>query len=228
MSAVASPVGQSGKLAKAGVGDGPVLDNGDRLTRDEFERRYHRMPGVKKAELIEGIVFMPSPARLNRHSEPHAHLAGWLVNYAAKNRSCRIGDNATVRLDHDNEFQPDLVLFKTGTPDAQARVSEDDYLEGPPELAVEVAASSASKDLHLKKDVYRRNGVREYLVWVTEEERVVWWELAGGEYVEIQPEVTGILKSRVFPGLWLDVPALLAGDIEAVLATLQRGLAERA
>jgi len=206
----------------------PVLENGDHLTRDEFERRYHRMPGVKKAELIEGIVFMPSPARHTRHSKPHILLAGWVTAYIAANPHADAADNGTLRLDTDNEYQPDLVLFKSGTPDAQAAVSADDYLEGAPELVIEVSASSASYDLHAKKNCYRRNGVREYLVWVTEEERLVWWQLSEGEYVELPTEPDGLIKSRVFPGLWLHVPDLLRGDMKTVLAALQEGMTARA
>lgn len=202
----------------------PLLETGDRLSRDEFERRYERMPRLKKAELIEGTVFMPSPVRAKRHAQPHSHLSGWLVLYESETSQVGSFDNSSVRLDLDNEPQPDLVLLKTGARGGQARISTDDYIEGPPELVIEIIASSKAYDLHQKKDVYRRNGVREYMVWITGEERVVWWQLREGQYAEIAPDESGLLKSGVFPGLWLDPKALLSGDIRGVLTALRRGL----
>src|SRR5437588_5987821 len=111
-----------------------LLEPGHRLTRDEFERRYERMPHVKKAELIEGTVFMPSPVRAQKHSEPHSHLNWWLVSYVSETPNVRSFDNPSVRLDLDNEPQPDLLLLKTDAKGGQARISADDYIEGPPEL----------------------------------------------------------------------------------------------
>ena len=202
----------------------PLLENGDRLSRSEFERRYERMPRLKKAELIEGTVYMPSPIRAGRHAEPHSHLGGWLVLYASETPGVRCFDNSTVRLDLENEPQPDLVMIKTPAKGGQSRISDDDYLEGAPELAVEIVGSSQAYDLHQKKGAYRRNGVREYLAWITGENRLVWWELVEEEYQEIAPAEDGLVKSRVFPGLWLDTAALLGGDLKGVLATLRRGL----
>ena len=222
------PVGASQSQVMARESRGrPLLENGDRLFRPEFERRYQSMPEVKKAELIEGIVYMPSPARFKHHSLPHGMLATWLGNYQAYTRSVLVGDNATVRLDLDNEPQPDLLLLQLPEHGGQARFSEDDYVEGPPELVVEIVASSRAYDLHQKKDAYRRNGVREYLAWITEEARVVWWELRDGAFVELAPDADGLLKSAVFPGLWLDAAALLRGDLRAVLDALRGGLESR-
>jgi Uma2 family endonuclease len=201
-----------------------VLEAGDRLFRDEFERRYERMPNLKKAELTEGIVYLPSPVRAGKHAEPHSHLAGWLALYVSETPGVRCFDNPTVRLDMDNEPQPDLALIKLPAKGGQARISADDYIEGPPELAVEIVASSSAYDLHQKKGAYRRNGVCEYLAWIAGESRLVWWELRQGEYQEIAPDGDGLLKSRAFPGLWLDAAALRRGDMKAVLASLRRGI----
>ncbi len=213
-----APAGPAAEASK------PLLEAGDRLSRDEFERRYERMPHVKKAELIEGTVYMPSPVRFCSHAQPHGQLAIWLGEYAAETPGVGFAADSTVRLDLDNEPQPDLVLFKLPARGGQARVSADDYLEGAPELAVEVVASSRSYDLHQKKGAYRRNGVREYVAWITGEHRLVWWELREGEYQEIAAAADGLLKSGVFPGLWLDAGALLRSDMKAVLAALRRGL----
>src|SRR2546421_914423 len=154
-----------------------ILEPGDRLTREEFERRYNQLRHLKKAELIEGTVYMPSPVRAHRHAEPHSQLGGWLSVYVSETPGVKCFDNSTVRLDLDNEPQPDLVLMKLPAKGGQARISEDDFIEGAPELAVEIAASSRAYDLHPKKAAYRRNGIREYLVWITDEQRFVWWEL---------------------------------------------------
>lgn len=199
----------------------PPLENGDRLSRFEFERRYEAMPQVKKAELIEGIVYMASALRIRSHGEPHGLIITWLGTYRAFTPGTVIGDNSTVRLDLDNEPQPDVVLF---VPGRFASISVDDYIEGAPELVVEVAASSTAIDLHAKKRAYRRNGVREYIVWRTLESQLDWFVLIEDEYVAQQPDENGVIQSQVFPGLWLAVSALLSGEMTTVLAVLQSGL----
>ncbi|MFO8100396.1 MAG: Uma2 family endonuclease, partial [Salinibacter sp.] len=174
----------------------PVLANGDRLTRDEFERRYEAMPHVKKAELIEGTVYMPSPVHADSHGRPHSAIMGWLLAYDAATPGVRSYDNATVRLDLDNEPQPDALLRIEADCGGQSRISDDDYVDGPPELIVEVAHSSAAYDLHDKKQVYRRSGVQEYVVWQIEDERVDWFVLEEGEYLPLSPNADGRLTSR--------------------------------
>jgi Uncharacterized protein conserved in cyanobacteria len=199
----------------------PALQNGDRLTRKEFERRYEAMPDVKKAELIEGTVYIPSPVHFNNHSQPHGAIIGWLVAYAAATPRVSVGDNATVRLDLDNEPQPDGLLRIDEDARGQSRISDDDYVEGPPELVVEVAHSSAAYDLHDKKQAYRRNGVQEYLVWQIEDDRVDWFVLEDGAYLSLSIGEDGRIESRAFPGLVLDVDALLEKNFGTMLAALQ-------
>lgn len=199
----------------------PPLENGDRLTRDEFERRYAAMLHLKKAELIEGVVYVPAALRFRSHGQPHANLIGWLWFYKIATSGVELGDNATVRLDLDNEPQPDAVLLING---GQARISEDDYIEGAPELIAEVAASSATYDLYDKKRAYRRNGVQEYLVWRVYDQELDWFILKAGEYLKLEPDDEGIIRSQIFPGLWLAMPQLLSGKMNEVLAVLQQGL----
>ena len=200
----------------------PPLESGDRLTRVEFERRYRAVPEIKKAELIEGVVYMPSPARFRQHAQPHAHVVGWLLVYAAATPGVQVGDNATVRPDLDNEAQPDALLRLARG--GNSHLGDDDYIEGAPELIAEIAASSASYDLHDKLRVYRRSGVREYLVWQVYEQRLDWFQLRDTDYVSLPPDEAGVLHSQAFPGLRLAVAALLAGDLAQVLAVLQQGL----
>ncbi|MBK1989807.1 Uma2 family endonuclease [Sphaerospermopsis aphanizomenoides BCCUSP55] len=202
----------------------PLLENGDKLNRYEFERRYNAMPSMKKAELIEGIVYiMPAALRFRSHGQPHGWILTFLGTYEVSTPGVLLGVEPTVRLDLDNEPQPDAVLLIAPEAGGQARLSDDDYIEGAPELVVEIAASSAAIDLHGKKQAYRRNGVKEYIVWQVLEQKLSWFSLEQGEYVELVPD-DGILRSRVFPGLWLGVSELLAGNMQQVLTILQAGL----
>jgi len=203
----------------------PPLENGDQLTRVEFERRYSAMPDRKKAELIEGVVYMASALRITQHGEPHAHIMLWLGFYKAFTPNLQLGDNCTVRLDLDNEPQPDALLrIEVG---GQSTISQDDYVEGAPELIVEIAASTVSIDFNQKLKVYRRNGVKEYLVWRVLDSEFDWFRLNAGEYIKVEPDSNGIIYSQVFPGLWLDKAALLAGNLAKVLEVLQQGLASQ-
>lgn len=203
----------------------PLLVNGDKLNSKEFLRRYMAMPNLKKAELIEGIVyFMTTPVRHQQHSSPDGKIQTCMGVYAFETPGVEHGINGTVKLDADNIFQPDGLLRKLPEKGGMTRVDEDGYLAGPPELIVEIAASSASIDLHRKRDVYLRHGVPEYIVWLTEDAVFMWWYLENGEYHLIPADKEGILRSRVFPGLWLDAKALLKGDGAKVMKVLRRGL----
>ena len=163
------------------IDDVPELRAGDRLTRDEFHRRYEAMPEVKKAELIEGVVYMPSPVSQRRHGRPHSRLVWWLVHYCVHTPGVDSGDNSSVLLDLDNELQPDALLRILPEHGGQSR-DAGDYIEAAPELVAEVAASSASYDLHDKLNAYRRNGVREYIVWRTDDAAIDWFVLRQGRY----------------------------------------------
>jgi Uma2 family endonuclease len=201
------------------------LQSGDRLSCAEFERRYAAATDVKKAELIEGIVYVASPLRHRQHGKPHSRVMTWLGVYQTLTPGVDLSDAPTVRLDLDNEPQPDAVLFIEAAAGGQTRISADDYIEGSPELIVEVAASSAAIDRGTKKQVYRRNGVREYVIWQVYDNQLEWFGLTDGEYQLLSPDGDGILRSQVFPGLWLAVDALLSHQMAQVLEVLQVGLA---
>jgi Uma2 family endonuclease len=223
---VSMPKAQRARAAEPGDRNGaiPPLESGDRLTRDEFERRYEAMPALMKAELVEGVVYVASPVRQRHHGKQHYHLLTWLGHYEAGTPGVEGGDNSTVRLDLNNEPQPDCVFFIKPENGGQVHLDDEGYLSGAPDLVAEVAASSASYDLHDKLDAYRRNGVREYLVCRVLDGRIDWFVLRGGQYELIVPADDGTLRSTVFPGLWLDPSALLRGDIAAVLSVVRQGL----
>ncbi len=199
----------------------PALESGDRLTRAEFERRYKAHPDIKRAELIEGVVYVASPVRVRKHGIPHSRIIVWLGNYQAVTPGINIADNSTLRLDLDNEPQPDVAVWLDN---GNAFINNDDYLEGAPELIVEIASSSAAIDLHAKLHAYRRNGVQEYLVLLPEEQTGKWYCWQDEDAVEIAPDAEGVMKSRVFPGLWLSPERFWQGDVAGLLNCVQEGL----
>ncbi len=202
------------------------LESGDHLTREEFHRRYSERPDIKRAELVEGVVYVGSRVRFDRHGQPHGLVVAWLFTYAAGVPGLLVGNNATVFLDGRNEYQPDAFLWRAEPGGPQ--LSPDGYIEGAPRLVVEVAASSVSYDLHEKKEAYRRNGVREYLVWRTIDGALDWFELRDGEYVLRESDAEGMIESVQFSGLRLHVPSLLSGDAAGVLAAVMPSAGRRA
>jgi Uma2 family endonuclease len=201
------------------------LENGAHLSAAEFLRRYEAMPEIKKAELINGVVYMGSPVRLHQHGVPDSLLQTWLGTYALATPGVKAAINATTRLGPDDAPQPDGLLCILPECGGQARLDAKGYLQGAPELVAEVAASSASLDTREKLASYRRAGVREYLVWRTEDAAVDWWVLEEDEYRALPAGSDGVLRSRTFPGLWLEVRALLSGEGARLMASLQAGLA---
>ena len=200
-----------------------ILENGDRLNLAEFERRYIAS-NIKKAELIEGIVHVASPLRFTPHGKPHSNIITWLGTYQAAITGLEVGIEPTVRLDDDNEPQPDAVLFRI---DGNAKIDDDGYISGAPELIAEIAASTVSYDLHSKKRTYERNGVKEYIVWRTLDRQIDWFILENGKYCRLEPDQSGIIRSQEFLGLWLNVNAILNNDMSSVLKTLQTGIANQ-
>ena len=221
MTVALNALGQQPALESAEI---PPLEFGDRLTQAEFERRYAAMPDVKKAELIEGVVYMPSPVSFRKHGQPHARLIMWLGEYIVDTPGVEAADNSTIRLDLDNEPQPDVILFINPARGGQAKISEDDFVEGAPELVAEVTASRESYDAHVKLQVYRRSGIREYILWRVRDRQIDWFVLREGAYVPLTPDAEGLYHSETFPGLALDPAALIAGDLKTVKARQRQAL----
>jgi Uma2 family endonuclease len=213
--------------AQTGANGAPTiltLQNGDHLTREEFERRYEATPDVKKAELIEGVVYVPSPVIHQQHGKPHFEMIGWLATYVAFTPGTEGGDNSSLKLDLRNEPQPDAFVIVQPRFGGRVRFDEKGYIVGAPEWIGEVSGSSASYDLHAKLEAYRRNGVKEYVVWRVLERAIDWFVLEGDDFVPLLSE-SGVYRSRVFPGLWLDAPALIDGQLLKVFQLVQQGVA---
>src|SRR5262249_16546522 len=157
----------------------PPLVAGDRLTREEFMRRWEAMPHLKKAELIGGVVYMPSPLRLD-HGDSDSAIAVWLGVYAAYTPGCRAGSNATWHMLKDAP-QPDEHLRILPEYGGQSGV-KDGYGRGAPELAAEICLSSTAYDLHPKMKLYRKAGVLEYVTVLVWEQEVRWHRLVYGAY----------------------------------------------
>jgi Uma2 family endonuclease len=202
----------------------PPLQSGDRLSRLEFERRYHAHPTGDKFELIEGVVYMASPVTYEFHASPHFDLIGWLGLYRMATPGVHGGDNGTLKLDLDNEPQPDGFLIVHPKSGGQVRIDSDGYIVGGPELVAEVAASSASIDAGAKKRVYLVNSVQEYILWRVYDDVIEWYARRNNTY-ELLTTADGVLRSDVLPGLWLDPNALIGGDMTRVSQIAQQGIA---
>jgi Uma2 family endonuclease len=202
----------------------PPLEQGDHLDQQTFHARYEAMPPGTRAELIEGIVHMPSPAR-NLHGRAQTLAIHWLATYDIATPGTKSVDNATDILGDETEPQPDGMLMILPEKGGRVVINEQDYITGPPELVVEVASSTESYDLHSKRREYERHGVQEYLVLALRQRRAFWFALRDGKFVELSAGDDGVLRSQVFPGLWLDPSAIFNDDGKRLLEVLQQGLA---
>lgn len=200
------------------------LNNGDRLTQPEFHQRYAAYPKHIKFELVQGIVYMASPMR-RPHGLDQVKLSFVLEAYSAATPGTEVLDNTTAILDEDSEPQPDLCLCIQTEFGGQTSEDAEGYMVGAPELVAEIAHSSRAIDLFEKRDDYRKAGVREYIVLCVAERELHWFHFPSGEL--IKPDRQGISRSREFPGLWIDIAALMARDTNQLRAALERGLARR-
>jgi Uma2 family endonuclease len=200
----------------------PPLHNGDRMTQPEFHRRYEAYPEDVKFELIGGTVYMASPLK-RPHGTYHFELTLALALYKASTPGVEGADNMTTILGREGEPQPDLMLRLLTDCGGQSGYNEDNYLVGAPELVAEVAHSSKAIDMGGKRKDYLAAGVQEYIVLCIEEQELHWFHFPSRR--KLKADRSGVFKSRVFPGLWLDGPALLARDSARLMATAQQGLA---
>jgi hypothetical protein len=198
-----------------------LLRPGQRLTREEFLRRWEAMPDLKFAELLNGVVYMPSP-QTSDHGRTEFRVDTWLGVYIASTPGCDGGSQSTWLMLRSAP-QPDSYLWILPECGGQSRI-QGKYHLGAPELAGEICFTSAAYDLGVKKTLYEKAGVQEYVAFLVEEKEIRWHRLVKGVYELIQPTAKGIYRSHVFPGLWLDARALWKHDLARLLRTLQRGL----
>jgi len=198
-----------------------MLNSGDHMTRDEFLRVWKMSPDIKRAELIGGIVYMPSPL-WKPHAKKGRHVSTWLGVYEAATPGCEGGSNVSSLVGEDCT-QPDEYLAIL--PEFGGASWGTKMLEGSPEFLVEITHTTASIDLHEKLETYQQARVQEYLVVLIKTRAIRWHRLVRNKYQLIDCDADGVYRSRVFPGLWLDSKALFADDIAKVLATLQLGIA---
>ncbi|MCC6540001.1 MAG: Uma2 family endonuclease, partial [Bryobacterales bacterium] len=199
----------------------PLLFEGDHLDAAEFLRRWEALPDLKYAELIDGVVFMGSPLSLD-HGTTHYEMTGWLCMYSSRTPGCRGGDDTTWVMGAKAVPQPDIFLRILPEYGGQSgETAGGKYGAGAPELIVEVTGSSRSRDFGAKKELYRSVGVREYLTVDLSTRTITWRQLVRGRYRDLEPGEDGVLRSRVFPGLWLHPPALWKGKL---VAAAEKGL----
>jgi hypothetical protein len=199
-----------------------LFEPGDRMKREEFLSRWERMDGLKFAELIDGVVYMPSPLSL-QHGDRDMQMHALLGVYAMRVGVCKALSNTTWLM-LDSAPQPDIAMALLpqfgGTVNLTGKLAS-----GVPELVVEVCLSSRSYDVGPKLALYQRAGVKEYITVLLEEQRIEWRALENGSYRLTQPDPSGIYRSTIFPGLWLDEPALWKGDGQRLLDVLESGIA---
>jgi len=216
----------------------PPLRDGDRMDAAEFMRRYAADKKVARAELIQGVVYINArvnpddplggempPISSGGHGVPHIRIAAWLCAYETDTPGVESSNPTTVQApDEGLRPEPDVLLRILPECGGTTTRDDNDYLVGAPELIVEVSRASAGNDLGPKLRAYRASGVKEYLVWRTEDELIEWFVLKRKNYVLLQPHPDGTRRSVTFPGLWLDYAALIAGNLKGVRAALQRGI----
>jgi Uma2 family endonuclease len=199
------------------------LIEGQRLDQAQFHDRYELMPPGTRAELINGVVSMPSPVG-PEHGRAHVPALVWLSYYHENTAGVDVLDNTSTVMGAQSEPQPDALLRIL--PEYGGRTQTDRrFVRGVPELVVEVAHTSRYTDLGPKLEDYERAGVREYLVRALEPDDVQWFVLRDGRFALLASGQDGIYRSEVFPGLWLDPDALIAGDTRRLRAVVDLGIA---
>jgi len=202
----------------------PLLSTGMTLSGPEFMRRFEAMPDVKKGELREGIVhLMTSPVRYEEHAKPDSIMQFWLGTYRLAFPRFQQATNGTIYLGPDDIYQPDAMLFQFQSDGGNVTLRPDGYLEGSPDLIVEIAASSAWIDVGKKKATYQKFKVKEYIAWRTIERQFCWWTLESGNFIPIEADPDGIHRSRFVPGLWLDTQSLFDNEAKRMVDVLKLG-----
>jgi Putative restriction endonuclease len=200
-----------------------LLVEGQKLDQSTFHDRYEAMSPGTRAELINGVVYMPGPVG-PEHGRALVPTLVWLSYYQENTPGVEVLDNTSTALYPKGEPQPDAQLRIL--PEYGGRTqTKRRLIRGVPEMVVEVSHASRFTDLGPKFDEYERVGVLEYTVLALEPNEILWFELRQGRLVELPPSSDGLFRSGVFPGLWLDPAALMAGDTRRLREVVDAGLA---
>lgn len=200
----------------------PLLHEGDRLNARDFLRRWEAMPDLHRAELIDGTVYMASPV-YDDHGGVHLAIGAWVWNYHDATPGLGCGSETTWKMGARDVPQPDVYLRILPEFGGQSS-NEGRLVAGAPELIVEVTGSSTSRDLGVKRALYERVGVCEYITVQLYPRVITWRHLVGGRYADLAPGADGLLRSHTFPGLWLD-PAAVWSEKKSLRTALNKGIA---
>ncbi len=199
------------------------LENGDHMTQAEFHEFYKSYPKHVKFELIGGIVYRAAPVPWY-HNTYRSAVNFVLGLYLAGTPGIELGANATIILGEQSEPQPNLALRLLPEYGGRSKLNDEQYLEGAPELLAEIAYSDRVLELHEKKQDYQQAGALEYVVLDIENQELYWFDFRSNAVIAPRQ---GVYRSRAFPGLWIDAPALLALDSTRLVTVVRQGLAHR-
>jgi Uma2 family endonuclease len=220
-----TPILKTEERLNLGSLPGSNFDSGYRLSKEEFIRRYEARKDIRRAELLNGIVFIMASPVSRSHSQGHLSAAHLITNYVEATPLV-IGDiDATLLLHGDNAVQPDGLLRVDPRAGGKATLTEKEYIKGPPELVIEISVSTESYDLTFKKDIYLEAGIAEYVVWQALDAKLHWFKRRGDAYEDLKVGDDGIVKSAAMPGFWVDVGAFVRGDLAALKVAMSKGLA---
>jgi Uma2 family endonuclease len=174
-----------------------------------FEKFYEIVEENVKADLLDGKIIRDSPA-IPRHSHVVTRLGRLIGDFAEKFDIGEVfGATASVRLSKYQGPEPDVFFIRK----SRLRIMGEKYIDGPPDLCVEVISKSSRKiDRGRKFVLYAEHGVKEY--WIVDPLRntVEFYENHDGAWVEIKPDERGRLHSKVLPGFWFN-PKWLSKDL---------------
>ena len=174
---------------------------------------------------MDGIVYVMSSRVTVPHAVSHFDLIGLMGAYCVPTPGIAGCVGGTVRLSAECEPQPDVSLRILESHGGQSRIDEDYFIAGAPEMIAEISYESLNYDTDIKRPIYEREGVREFILWRVEDQIVDWYVLRDGTYELLVPDENGIVRSEIFPGLWMHAEAMARRDMGAVARVLQQGLA---
>lgn len=153
----------------------------------------------QKADLINGVIYMPSPENTDDNE-----LFIWLVTlmnlFVRRKKLGQIyGSRVAFRLAEKHGPEPDIAFVRTENMERVTRGG----VEGPADLAIEIVSpDSVERDYYLKRELYELYRIPEY--WIIDEmdQTVTLLRLKQAKYREVRPQ-KGEMHSQVLTGFWL-------------------------